>query len=508
MTASTTATSSSEATLRRLEERVGRDVVERIVHLDAMQAHPGKRADGALAPADRDASFDADVLMAGGGLSLLIAAELARLGVRVLVVERTRAGQAHREWNASDDELRPLVRSEIVSDEELRSLIIAQYTHGICAFHGGTPRRVEGVLDRAVAAGPLLEKTRAVCVARGVQFIDGADVDAIGASPFGVRVGWRARSHDGHDEKNGGPSGRGEALVRWMIDARGASSPYATADLICPTVGGVVRGLARGTGAREVDETRGDILVTTEPVCKATGLQYVWEGFPGHPGEITVYLFAYANRARGPKVTLVDLYTRFFDSIADYKDGEPTLERATFGYIPGWSRLSRAPQSPWPRVLLVGDAAARHSPLTFCGFGAMLRSFQPIARGLAHAVSESNPLLPSLSPARSAAAIPTNAIANEAIHEWTGALAAMMASGAMPGNSLNALLDAAFGVLEEMGNEDFAALLQDRMTGDRFTHFLRKTAARQPRVYADVFRALGPAATARWGFRVARALLA
>ena len=37
------------------------------------------------------------------------------------------------------------------------------------------------------------------------------------------------------------------------------------------------------------------------------------------------------------------------------------------------------------RLALVGDAAARQSPLTYCGFGNMLRSFGPAARGIAFA---------------------------------------------------------------------------------------------------------------------------
>jgi hypothetical protein len=83
-----------------------------------------------------------------------------------------------------------------------------------------------------------------------------------------------------------------------------------------------------------------------------------------------------------------------------------------------------------------------------------------------------------------------------------------MASGALAGPKLNGLLDAAFGVLEGMGNDDFAALLKDRMGGRRFTEFLRLTGARHPIVYREVLRALGPIPAARWGARLAREMLA
>jgi lycopene cyclase CruA len=474
-----------ERALDLVRERAGPEVVERIEHLDATRTRRSVDAD--LVPPDVDARIEADVVVAGGGLSLLISAELARLGARVVVIERSRAGVAHREWNASDDELVPLVASGIVTAAELEELVVGRYREGLCAFHGGTPRRVRGVLDRAVDAGPLLTRARRVAEERGVRFVDGASVDAVGAGAESVRVGW-SRTH-GADEHLG-PE-RGEIVARMLVDARGASSPYASADLVCPTVGGVLRGLQQGDGPRQVDPSVGDILVTTEDVEAASGLQHVWEGFPGRSGEHTVYLFYYARAATAPPGALATLYARFFETLGSYKEGDATMLRPTFGYIPGWSRLSPAPRAPSPRIILVGDAAARHSPLTFCGFGSMLRSFQPIALGIAIALEGGRV------PGR-------DVLPEDPVHMWTGALATVMASGALAGPKLNGLLDAAFGVLEHMGNDDFAALLKDRMGGRRFTEFLRLTGARHPVVYHEVLRALGPLAAARWGVRLAR----
>jgi len=467
----------ASSALHRLRERAGVELVERIEHLDAVRAE--RRVDRALTPPDAGAHVDADVVMGGGGLSLLVAAELARLGVSVTVVERSRAGAAHREWNASDAELTPLVETGIVTREELERIVVARYRDGICAFHGGVPRHVTGVLDCAVDAGPLLARIREVASARGVRFVDGGTVDALGVGPRSVRVAWS------------GPA-PGEAVARVFVDGRGASSPYATSDLVCPTVGGVLRGLRVGKGPRELDPQLGEILVTTEHADR--GRQHVWEGFPGHPGEMTVYLFYYARTrdARGP--ALAELYARFFDTLGEYKEGEAELVRPTFGYIPGWSRLAAAPRAP-ARVALVGDAAARHSPLTFCGFGSMVRSFRETAGLIASAVAHDR-------------APPSSVVPELPVHAWTGALATVMASGELDGPKLNGLLDAAFGVLEEMGNEDFAALLQDRMSGTRFTEFLRLTGARHPAVYREVLAALGPVAAVRWGARLAREVLA
>lgn len=468
----------SARALDRLRERAGAELVDRIEHLD--RTRTARPQDRALPPPDADATVDADVVLAGGGLSLLVAAELARLGLRVVVVERARAGRAHREWNASDRELAPLVEAGIVTPVELGELVVGRYDDGVCAFHEGTPRRVRGVLDRAVDAGPLLARVRDVAESRGVRFVEGATVDALGAGRRAVRVGFSGRE-------------AGEIVARVLVDARGAASPHATADLVCPTVGGVMRGLREGTGPGLVDPRVGDILVTTEHA--RDGRQHVWEGFPGRPGEVTVYLFYYARArdVRGP--ALADLYARFFDTLPDYKEGEGHLERPTFGYIPGWSRLAPAPSPPSPRVVLVGDAAARHSPLTFCGFGAMLRSFRPTAAAIASAIEEGR-------------APPRHVEPELDVHAWTGALASVMASGAMRDGSLNGLLDAAFGVLEEMGNDAFADLLQDRMGGAAFTDFLRRTGARHPAVYREVLGALGPVGALVWGARMARQVLA
>jgi lycopene cyclase CruA len=459
-----------------LREYGGTALVERLLHLDRVRTL--RTFDSPLRAPEKGTRLDADVAFLGGGLSLLIAAELARLGVRVVVLERARAGQAHREWNASLEELSPLWQGGLLSREELSEFVVAQYTHGVCTFHGSPPREVRGVLDHAVDASLLLARVRSVAEARGVRFYDAASVHGLGAGEDSVRVAW---THAG---------GRDELTARLAVDARGAASPYASADLVCPTVGGVMRGL-------HFDQHVGDILVTTEGAVN--GRQHVWEGFPGRDGELTVYLFYYAlshaPSALSSSGTLVDLYARYFQTLASYKSGTPTMVRPTFGYIPGWSRLSRAPTGPSPRVVLVGDAAARHSPLTFCGFGSMLRRFRPVAASLAKALEE--------------ARAPKEPLAHEEdIHAWTGLLARLMATGTLKENAMNALLGDAFATLAEMGNARYADLLKDRMNGRDFIAFLRETSKRHPRVYEEVMRSLGPIHAGRWGLRLLKGALA
>ncbi|MFO0611698.1 MAG: FAD-dependent monooxygenase [Polyangiaceae bacterium] len=461
----------------------GPELLERLEHLDALpvanrQKPPPRPPRGARA--------DVDVVVGGGGLSLLHAVVLARAGLRVAVVERARAGAAHREWNASRRELDALSRAAIASALEIDTeLVVARYARGVCRWHRGGEHAVTGVLDCAVDAAKLLALARSRAEALGVEFIESTEVAGHAADESGVALALEPASPEA---TNRSPR---TIVARAFVDARGVSSPFATADLVCPTVGGVLSELDEGDGPMRVRRDVGEILVTTEDV--EDGHQHLWEAFPGRPGETTVYLFYYARSARRAPGALAALYARFFRTLHRYKSGDARLVRPTFGFIPGWSRLAPPPSSDHARVLLVGDAAARHSPLTFCGFGATLRSLSRGPQAVIRAIEGGR-----------GAEIAHDA----AIHAGTGALSLMLASvreerdAAWP----NDLLDAAFSSLTRMGNDAYARLLRDEMDLAEFVEFLRATAAARPRVYFEIVRRLGPLALARWGASLARQL--
>ena len=470
------------ARARSLVREAGGDaLVERLEHLDRLRvnAAPPRDATSRLAAPDGGGAVDFDVVIAGGGLWSLLAPILAARGLRVAILDRARVGAAHREWNASDGELRALVATGLVTPSELEALVVARYRSGVCRFHGGGTYPVDGVLDCAVDAGPLLSIGRDRGAERGVTFLDGHEVvaHAAGASRVAVRALF-------------GDSTR-ELTARLLVDARGAASPHATADLVCPTVGGTMVGLAEGDAPDEVDPAIGEILATVDGI--EGGRQHVWEGFPGRAGETTVYLFYYSRA--GAAVSLIALYARFFATLASYKRGDARMLRPTFGLIPGWSRLSPAPRAPDRRVVLVGDAAARHSPLTYCGFGATLRSLAPSADAIERRLTTTR------------AGDDASIVHDAPIHALTGVLAHMMASRAFAGDELNQLLDAAFHTLHAMGNRPYAALLRDEMSVAEFVAFLRKTASRHPAVWGKVARGLGAATVGRWGLGLARTLV-
>lgn len=462
----------------RVRDVAGPELVDRLDHLDATRSHPPR--DDAPPSRAPGAAVDCDVALVGGGLSLLYAPVLAAMGARVHVFDRARAGAAHREWNASDPELAALVRMGLLTADELAALVVARYREGFCRWHGGGTYPVTGALDRSIDASALLSLARAKAEALGVVFHDGHRLTghASGRGSIAMRFA--------------DPSGAAsEVVARVMIDARGAASPSATADLLCPTVGGVLTGLTEGSAPDEIDPSVGEILVTTEGVEE--GRQHIWEGFPGRAGETTVYLFYYDKQQRVGGRALLSLYGRFFERLSRYKRGEATLRRATFGYIPGWSRLTPAPRPPSHRIALVGDAAARHSPLTYCGFGATLRSVQAASGRVMAALEDSRaPLDP--------------VVHDTTLHQGTGALAHMIASPPDDPVKLNGLLDTAFGTLHAMGNEAYGRMLRDEMSGADFARFLQRTSMRNPSVYPWVFRVLGASGVGRWGAGVLRGL--
>jgi lycopene cyclase CruA len=254
----------------------------------------------------------------------------------------------------------------------------------------------------------------------------------------------------------------------------------------------VLSGVPEGEGPLERDPACGEILVTTEGI--EDGRQHIWEGFPAPLGGMTVYLFHYSEPSTLPPHPLLSLYERFFSTLPRYKRGAPQLLRPTYGIIPAYTRLRPMPVSPRPRVLLVGDAAARHSPLTFCGFGSMIRSFLPVSSGILRCLEADDLSRRALS------AVWTEPPSLRVM----GGLTLMMTSRRRGGDSfaVNQLLDAAFATLSEAGEDTYAALLRDEIGFSEFFRFMNGTARRYPAVYREALATLKRGELARWLMRL------
>lgn len=450
---------------------------------------------------DRGATVDFDVVLAGGGLSLVYAAYLARTGLRVAVFDRGKIGCGHREWNISRRELAPLAASGLFSTDEVERLVELEYREGIVRWHGGGTYPVRGVLDCVVSAERLLDELRARAAAAGATLLDHHALAGyrVGAGGVAVQLRQIAAPTVGPAKPSpvepAAPSTVVELTGRVLLDGMGASSPHAAFDLCCPTVGGVLTGLDQGTEPHQVDAGLGEILVTTEGIDD--GKQHIWEGFPGAGGRFTAYLFYYTEPSRLGPHPLLSLYERFFVMRSHYKRGVARLDKATYGFIPAYSRLREMPTAPHDRVLLVGDAAGRHSPLTFCGFGSMIRSFLPVAEALRRLLDEDRLNRRALA----------SVWAEPAGLAVMGALTLMMVPGRgkpRDAGDINQLLDASFSSLAELGNEIFAAFVRDEIGFVDFVTFMRRTAARRPTIYDEVFAQLSKKEIAKWSLRLAQ----
>ncbi len=469
-----------------MSDALSAEVVAQLEYLERSFLQPRRFAIDPRGGPDAATRCDFDVVLAGGGLSLFYAAYLASRGRRVAVFDRRPIGVGHREWNISRRELAPLVDSGLFTEQEVAALVVLDYRHGIVRWHGGGTYPVTGVLDSVVDAEPLLTALRDRCVRHGATLLPQHELVGYRVGPGGVAVEVRELA-----------TGQRRTLTsELLLDGLGASSPHARFDLVCPTVGGVLTGLDEGEAVNQVDYSIGEILATTEDVEE--GQQHVWEGFPGPGKRYTTYLFYYTEPSRLPPRSLQALYERFFRVRARYKAGPAEMEKPTFGFIPAYTRLGDMPASPCDRVLLVGDAAGRHSPLTFCGFGSMVRSFLPVGRAVETALETRRLDRRTLAAAwREPAAL-----------QVMGGLTLMMVAGRSrrpqaPG-AINQLLDVAFGTLFEQGNEVFGAFVRDEIDFPQFVRFMNRTAERLPGLYDRVFATLTKGELLRYSARLAR----
>lgn len=346
--------------------------------------------DGSELPGYATFSGDFDIIYAGGTLGLLHAAVMGSVYRRsIVLIDSHTPGRSTRDWNISRGELDALCRTGLLTEEEIEECIVCRYKTGWAEFFvdNGRQRRLylDNVLDCAVDADRLLGKAldkllgNPECRVYGgttfkklYRFDDYVVAEVVGAD--GQTLYCRAKV---------------------FVDAMGVLSPVAMQlndgdphTHVCPTVGTI------STGLEGVDHEIGEILVSTEPadMSAGSGRQLIWEGFPAGNGKYTTYLFFYDAVDSDNDKSLLGLFEAYFRKLPDYKKpGEDfAIERPVYGIIPayfhdgfGCTRVIAA-----DRILMLGDAATLGSPLTFCGFGSMVRNLERLAEGLECALGE------------------------------------------------------------------------------------------------------------------------
>ncbi len=368
--------------------------LQHIGELDRYWERVSSPPEEVILPADRLAgdaviSGEYDIIYAGGTLSMLHAAVMASTyGRKVMIFDRRTPAKSTRDWNISREELLKLSAAGLFSESEVDSFIVKKYKTGWVGFHrqdgSGKKLFMENVLDCAVDTDRLLglaqEKVLAV---PGNKVLDRTTFSC--CYRFEDHIVVRVVDLEGRQFYY---------KAKVLADVMGILSPIAmqlnrgrAQTHVCPTVGTIA------SGFESADPEVGEILVSTGPAEREAGgaRQLIWEGFPGAGEKYITYLFFYDEVESPNDKSLVTLFESYFQRLHEYKRPGPdfVIHRPVYGIIPAYCHdgFNRSREIADDRIILLGDAASLASPLTFCGFGSMVRNLHHLTADLDRALS-------------------------------------------------------------------------------------------------------------------------
>lgn len=318
-------------------------------------------------------TLDADVVIAGGTLGIFLAASLQQAGLQVALMERGELRGRDQEWNISRQELQTVLELGLLTPEELETAIATEYNPARLAFHEGIELWVNNVLNVGVDPVYLLAVLKQRFLQAGGKLLEYQAFQSVTIHPDGVRV------------KGVGTNKQQPAVInaQLLIDAMGHQSPLAKQqrrgqlpDGVCLVVGSCAQGY-------EQNQT-GDLIATITAITNQC--QYFWEAFPARSGR-TTYLFTYVD-LHPKRLSLEQFFQDYFRLLPQYQNVDLTQldwQRFLFGFFPAYRDSPLHFQ--WNRVLAVGDSAGAQSPVSFGGFGAMVRHLKRLTRGIQEALS-------------------------------------------------------------------------------------------------------------------------
>jgi hypothetical protein len=272
-------------------------------------------------------------------------------------------------------------------------------------------------------------------------------------------------------------------------------------DGVCAVVGCCASGFDKETNLI------GDIIYTnTEIQDKGENgkLQYFWEAFPvgiGRNGNApgtsdvkTTYMFTYmdADEKRPSLKTLMEDYWKLLPMYQpSIKDPETDLDvkRVLFAYFPTYRDSPLRPQ--WSRLLAVGDASGIQSPLSFGGFGALIRHLNRISGAVTEALEkdclhkddlgEINAYTPNLA----------------ATWMFQKSMSVKMGQNVDP-KFVNRLLATNFQIMDDMGIRTIKPFLQDVVRFDGLVGSLARSFVADPKFMPQIVFHVGIPALADW----------
>jgi lycopene cyclase CruP len=352
---------------------------------------------------------------------------------------------------------------------ELEQAIATQYDRARIGFGGEAEVWVKDVLNIGVDPVFLLATLKAKFISLGGRVLEQTAFEGAIVHPNGVSI----QASEG-------------LSARLLIDTMGYFSPIVQQirqgqepDSVCLVVGSCAQGFP--------PSDTGDLFVTFTPLQNQC--QYFWEAFPARDGR-TTYLFTYLD-AHPDRPSLEELFAEYLRLLPDYQGvaiEQLTFRRALFGCFPGYQQPLRV---PWARVLPVGDSSGSQSPLSFGGFGAMMRHLNRLSQGIDEALRAD--LLD-----RSALALLQPYQPNLAVTWLFQRAMSVRINQVVPPDRINALLAAVFGEMSQLGDAVLKPFLQDVVQFPALTQTLLKTALRHPDRVLPIIPQVGVPLLASW----------
>ncbi|ODG96696.1 flavin-dependent dehydrogenase [Nostoc sp. KVJ20] len=436
-----------------------------------------------------------DIIYIGGALGVIHAALMAKLGYKVLLVERMPFGRMNREWNISRDEIQSLVNLGLVTPAELETIIAREYKDGFNKFFdANNPAKLRSpilhtptVLNLGLDSEKWLQMCGQKLQAAGGEIWD--ETEFIRADIDISQVVLQVKHLPSQTEK--------QVSGRLLIDAMGTASPIAwqlnggrAFDSVCPTVGAVIEsGFEPGVW----DSQYGDVLYSHGDISR--GRQLIWELFPAADDELTIYLFHYHEVNAENPGSLLEMYEDFFTILPEYRrcDMDKLVwKKPTFGYIPGHFSLgSRDRTVAFDRLIAIGDAASLQSPLVFTGFGSLVRNLERLTTLLDTALKHDLLSFRHLNQIR--------AYQSNVSVTWLFSKGMMVPTGKfLPPQRINSMLNTFFGLLADEPPEVADNFIKDRCDWLTFNRLALKAARKNPALLLWIWELAGPRDLLRW----------
>ncbi|MBI1243186.1 MAG: FAD-binding oxidoreductase [Nostoc sp. RI_552] len=406
-------------------------------------------------------SVDLDVVVCGGTLGILIGCALAVKGLRVALMERGILRGRKQEWNISRPELEVFVELNLLTTQELQQAMATKYNPARVSFTGGREIWVEDVLNIGVDPVYLLDRLKTRFTAIGGTLLENTPFTEAIVHPEGIIV-------------------NNQYKTRLLIDAMGHFSPISRQarqgkkpDALCLVVGSCAQGFPTNTS--------GDLLfsfTSLENQC-----QYFWEAFPARDGR-TTYLFTYMDAEPG-RLSLQALFEEYLRLLPEYQGVELNqlqFQRALFGFFPTYRQSPL--KTPWNRLLTVGDSSGGQSPLSFGGFGAMLRHLKRLTFAIDEAL-QSNQL------SANALALVQPYQPNLRVTWLFQKAMSVGVNQQIPPDQINQLLSVVFEEMQKLGTPVLKPFLQDVVQFSALTQTLLKTGLSHPGLVAKIIPQVG-----------------